>query len=288
MVGVPKGHDQGVSALAFSPDGMLLASASNDRTIIVWDLASGKARCALKGYENVIQAVCFSPDGSSLASGDASKLIKIWAVKTARLVCTLTGHTETVTSVAFAPDGKSLVSASLDTTVRVWDVAQQKQIGTMVHRGMVYSLAISPDGNSLVTGCVADVEALKDLPKVTMKDVVAALSQPAEVILWDSATRQQRISFKLPSGLVSSIAYAADGRRIVVGTRAFGWPYQGEVLILDILRGTFSKPTPPRPFTGGITAVALSRGGKWLAAVCFDRTIRLWEFIRFRAQASDS
>lgn len=279
--GVLTGHTQGVTSLAFSPDGALLASASNDRSIIIWDLPTRKPRCVLRGYDNLINAICFSPDGSKLVSGDVSKILKVWDVKTEKLICTLRGHTEIITAVEFFPDGKVLASGSLDMTVKLWDIAQEKQIGAMEHRGPVFSLAFSPDGNSMVTGCAPDFEAFKTVPNVTWKDVMAALRQPGEVVLWDVATRQKRTSFRMPAGRASSVAFVGDERRVVVGTMGFCLPNErdqpGEVLIFDILNGASSKVIEPRPFAHGVTAVAVSRGGRWLAAASSDRAVRVWD-----------
>jgi WD40 repeat protein len=80
-----KKHEAAVNALAFSPDGQLLASGSDDRTVIIWEIPSGKSKRTLKGHDLTVLSLAFSPDGSLVASGGGNASVFLWEVRTGKL-----------------------------------------------------------------------------------------------------------------------------------------------------------------------------------------------------------
>src|SRR5438128_1557550 len=109
-----KGHQGSVLGVAFSPDGKILASCSRDKTIKLWDPATGELQRTLTEHTADVYDVTFSPKGNLLASAGRDKTIKLWQMPAAKLIRTLEGHTDIVRSVAFAPDQKTLASGSVD------------------------------------------------------------------------------------------------------------------------------------------------------------------------------
>ena len=97
-----------------SPNGRRLASGSDDKTVKLWDVVTGRELRTLTGHSDIVGSVIFSPDGRWLASGSVDKTVKLWDVSTGRQFRTLTGHSDIVRSVAFSPDGRWLASGSVD------------------------------------------------------------------------------------------------------------------------------------------------------------------------------
>jgi hypothetical protein len=150
------GHDARVLPLAFSADGPLLASGSDDRTVCVWQVSTGKRLQRLRGHADGVMALAFSPDGKWLASGGKDRTVRLWDVVTGLYQRTITEHTDVVRSLVFRGDKRALVSAGNDGTIRLWDVTGGQVL--QVHRHSEeqnpehLGVIPSPDGNYLATG----------------------------------------------------------------------------------------------------------------------------------------
>jgi WD40 repeat protein len=117
------GHKDAVENFAYNADGSLLASASDDSTLILWDLnpqLSNHRKTTFKGHRGVVFDVAFSPDGEYLVSGGIDGLVKVWDVMEGVSILDLFGNTNRVHAIAFSPDGKHIISGSTDNTVRVF------------------------------------------------------------------------------------------------------------------------------------------------------------------------
>lgn len=116
-----RGHRGGVLAVAFHPLYPLVATASEDASVKVWDAESGAFERALKGHTNAVNCLAFSAAGALLATGSSDLAIKLWSCETWDCLKTLQGHDHVVSDVAFANGDALLLSASRDATLRVWD-----------------------------------------------------------------------------------------------------------------------------------------------------------------------
>ncbi len=189
-------HRDLIRSVAFSPDGKMLASASSDETIRLWDVASGESRRELKGHTNRVRNVVFSPDGKMLASGSEDETIRLWEVASGESRRELKGHTNWVNSVAFSPDGKMLASASSDQTIRLWEVASGESRRELKgHTSSVNSVAFSPDGKMLASG-----------------------SSDQTIRLWEVASGESRRELKGHTSYVYSVAFSPDGKMLASGS----------------------------------------------------------------------
>jgi WD40 repeat protein len=155
-------------AIAFSPDGRMLASNGGGRSILLWDVQHRRLLgTPLAGPPaQLIDGIAFSPDGRILAGAGANATVRLWDVARRQpLGLPLVGHTDSVLTVAFSPDGTILASGGGDNTVRLWDVASGQPLGAPLTGlgGQVMSLAFSPDGTTLFSGSWAGTVRVWDV-----------------------------------------------------------------------------------------------------------------------------
>ncbi len=145
-----RAHTGAVTALAFSPDGKLLASGSSDATVKLWEAGSWKELASFDARDGEVRSLAFSPDGKTLAVGIRYGTVRIYDVPGRKERANFKGHVSDVWAVGFTPDGKTLATGNGDWDrpgeVKLWDAETLKQRGTLPHTGEVLALAISRDG----------------------------------------------------------------------------------------------------------------------------------------------
>ena len=149
------GHTASVGSLAFKPNSYLLASASSDKTIRIWDVGDNtnlRHVRTLRGHTEAVISVAWSPDGRVLASASADGTVRLWNPSNGINFAVLRGHTESVNSVAWSPDGRILASGSLDLTIRLWnpDTHTTRRV-LQVPSQYIISLAFHPNGETLAS-----------------------------------------------------------------------------------------------------------------------------------------
>lgn len=192
-------HYDRIMSLAFSPNGKLLASASLDGTISLWDMTRREDVGRIQAHKDGVFSVAFSPDGKLLASAGVERLVRLWDVTTHKEIRQFRGHEDKIASVAFAPDGKLLASGSYDKTIRLWDVATGKALRVLKgHEVRVTSVVFSPDGKQLVSGGPANASSE---PGTTTNTILARMISCAS-----GTSPMEKRCANSPSGVVMSFS----------------------------------------------------------------------------------
>ncbi|MDD4446482.1 MAG: TIR domain-containing protein [Methanothrix sp.] len=193
---VLRGHADYVGAVAVTSDGRTIISGSDDGTLKIWDMATGKCRATLEGHADYVRAVAVTPDGRTVISGSSDKTLKIWNMATGKCRATLEGHAGSVYGVAITPDGRTVISGSLDKTLKIWDLATGKCRATLEgHADYVMAVAVTPDDRTVISG--SDDKTLK---------------------IWDLATGKYRATLKGHEAPVWVVAVTPDGRTVISGS----------------------------------------------------------------------
>ncbi len=239
-----------VAAIAWSPDGCSLASGGLDKTIKIWDAASGRKLHTLTGHTDFVDKLAWSPDGRRLASGSWDKTIKIWDAASWRELRTITytAHTDgDIEALAWSPDGRSLACCG-DKTIKIWDAASWQVLHTITVSGHARALAWSPNGRSF--------SSIDSHPKI-----------------WDAASGRELCTLTGHYSVVTALSWNPDGRSLA----SCSWDLHHTIRIWDAVSGR-----QLRTITAGnnkrLNALAWSPDGRNLASGSRDNnTIELWD-----------
>lgn len=248
----PTGHLDEAWTVAFSHDGRLIATGSDDtddpQTVKLCDAASGRLVRGWKAHMATTGALAFQPGGHILASTGLSETdnVRLWDAVTGALLATLDGHTDKVRTIAFRPDGQLLASAGSDRTIRLWDMATRRHVRTLTgHSDKIRQVMFSPDGRLLVS-----------------------VSGDSTVRVWDVARAETEWTWK-GSAKISSVAFSPDGRTLA-------WCHEdGVIQRWDLVLKEGLAPLHSE--YGELRCLAFSPDGRTLAAAGTSGRIHLWD-----------
>ena len=280
------GHAGEVTGCAFSPDGALLASTSDDGTTRLWRLVDRTERAVWTGHTGGVWGCAFSPDCRLLATASNDRTARLWEVATGAEVAVLSGHTEWVTSCAFSPDGALLATTSDDGTARLWNVASAT-LRTVLsgHAGRIWKCAFSPDGALLATASTDQTVRLWQVANGTEhrvltgnpggawgcafspdNNLLATGGDNGTVRIWRIADGTEHSVLSGDTDRVRACVFSPDGTLLA----ATGWR---EVRLWEVATGTEVAVLP----ISLIWACAFSPDGAMLATAGFEGTVRLWD-----------
>ena len=243
---------RGHIALAFSPDGTILAASGPGKALNLWDTATWAPLRALEGSAAPVVDADFSRDGRLLAAACADGTVRLWDIAKGTAVWTIQGHGEAASAVTFAPDGRRLASGGYDHQARVWDITTGAELASYSgHVNFVYDVAFAPDGRT-----VASVGGYYRGPDA------------AEVRLWDSLTGQEIAKLVGHTGLVTAVVYFPGGRRLATASD------DRTIKIWD--SRTLEDVFTLRGHTSGVLSLAASRDGRQLVSGSIDHTAKTW------------
>jgi WD40 repeat protein len=284
-----EGHSDGVRAVAITGDGVHVISASDDRTLKVWELHSGKLLHTLEGHSNWVSAVAITGDGAQAVSASYDGTLKVWELHSGKLLHTLEGHSRVVTVVAITGDGAQAVSASDDGTLKVWELNGGKLLHTLEgHSNAVTAVAITGDGARVVSA--SDDGTLKVWELSSGKllhtleghsdglTAVAITGNGAHVVsasydgtlkVWELHSGKLLHTLEGHSSAVTAVAITGDGAQAVSasddGTLKVWELHSGK--LLHTLEGHNS----------GVNAVAITGDGAHVVSASYDRMLKVWE-----------
>jgi WD40 repeat protein len=269
LVAVLAGHTDTVWTAAFSVDGRLLVTASEDKTARLWRGRTGEALGEFVGHSGAVRQASFNPEGNRIVTASADHTARVWDVATKTPLLVLQGHNALLCQAVFSPKGDRIATASLDYTARLWDSKSGQQIAILNHDGPVWSVAFSIDGSRLVTASGDRTAKIWDVATGRLLSVLKAPSDqpPGIEPAPPGPSRSGEIAGADPSRGYAAVS--SNGAWIITifgDSTAEIWDIRNGRLVV-VLKGHFAP----------ILSASFSPDGRRALTTAADHTARLWD-----------
>ena len=242
---------------AVSTDGRLMFSSvresasesimqSKDKTLMFWEIATGRILATLAGHTDRIDVVTLSADNRYALSGSRDKTVRLWDLKRGQAGAVFTGHQKAIEALAFSSDSKYILSGSRDNTMKLWSIDDEKEIRSFAHASEVTFVRFSPDGRYAMSG-----------------------DDNGAIRYWDIQNGQEVKALKSQTAGANAFAYSADGNYLLTGSS------KGQLMLWDAASGRMLRNIDAHRET--ISAVQCTPDGKYLLSASYDKTMKLWD-----------
>ncbi|KXN75048.1 dynein regulator [Conidiobolus coronatus NRRL 28638] len=264
------GHRNPVTRVIFHPVFAVLATASEDTTIRIWDYESGQYERSLKGHTKAVHDISFDPKGNILVSCSSDLSIKLWDLNNDyQCTKTLHGHDHTISSVQFLPSGDKIISASRDKTIKIWEVSSGYCIKTLSgHNDWVRRAMVSEDGKYIVSCSNDQSVRVWDLESGECKSDIRGHDNVVETAIFVPTQAYPHIYALTGIKPPTRESNSTPGQFILSGSRDKTiklWDFSGNLLHTFIGHDNWVRELLIHP------------NGKYLLSCSDDKTIRTWE-----------
>ncbi len=295
-------HDDRINAVAYSPDGKLIASAGVDRVIVLWDLKSDRSVARLQGHTNDVNDLSFSPDGRLLAAASDDGTVGVWTIDGSPDPRVLSGFSDLpVFAVTFSPDGGILAVGSEDAKLRLWNTKTWSLEKTYSdHTETINSICFSPDGKKLFSASNDATVQIRSLESGELlyslrnsetsdqhmnvvacsrdgKTAVTASWGDDKIRVWDAETGELKGLIRSGLPWLYALAFSPDNRQLAMAARSGAvrfWDPESNEQVRSLLG-----------HTAGVRDLAFSSDGASLVTVSVDRTVKLWDIADIERRA---